>query len=181
MRAALRRRWPSTTSPSLRTRHGILKPNSRIEAHMRSTAASFFLGFLGYSRNRSIGHSSMLCAAGCSITPLNISSAFQSSTVKWRTLQSSETLGGRASCIADWRVGGRLYRECFVVSRIARQQQLCPDGYHGYHSREPQGLTVGFNAYHIGPMATTNATVWEVDSIWTPRRHSLVSETTLSL
>ena len=32
LRAAFSRRWPSTTSPSLRTRHGILKPNSRIDA-----------------------------------------------------------------------------------------------------------------------------------------------------
>jgi len=45
LRAAFSRRCPSTTSPSLRTRHGISNPNSRIDAHMRSTAASFFLGF----------------------------------------------------------------------------------------------------------------------------------------
>ena len=44
LRAAFSRRWPSTTSPSLRTRQGILKPNSRIEAHIRSTAASFLPG-----------------------------------------------------------------------------------------------------------------------------------------
>lgn len=41
LRAAFNRRWPSTTSPSLRTKQGILKPNSRIDEHMRSTAASF--------------------------------------------------------------------------------------------------------------------------------------------
>jgi len=39
-RAALRRSWPSTTSPSLRARTGILKPNSRRLAHMLSTAPS---------------------------------------------------------------------------------------------------------------------------------------------
>jgi hypothetical protein len=43
-RAALRRRWPSITSPSLRARHGTLKPNSRILPHMRSTPASFLRG-----------------------------------------------------------------------------------------------------------------------------------------
>jgi hypothetical protein len=40
----LRRRWPSTTSPSLCARTGILKPNSRMLPHMRSTAASFLRG-----------------------------------------------------------------------------------------------------------------------------------------
>ena len=44
LRAALRRRWPSMTSPSLRARHGILNPNSRILPHIRSTAASFLRG-----------------------------------------------------------------------------------------------------------------------------------------
>ena len=32
LRAAFKRRWPSTTSPSLRARTGILKPNSRMLA-----------------------------------------------------------------------------------------------------------------------------------------------------
>jgi hypothetical protein len=36
-----------------------LNPNSLIEAHMRSTAASFFLGFRMYGTNRSIGHTSV--------------------------------------------------------------------------------------------------------------------------
>jgi len=31
---------------------------------------------------------------------------------------------------------------------------------------------MGFVAYHTVPMATTNAAVWELDSVWTPRRHS---------
>src|SRR5438067_2058412 len=31
-----------------------------------------------------------------------------------------------------------LYRECIVVSSIARQQRNHPNGYHGYHSAEPQ-------------------------------------------
>jgi hypothetical protein len=44
-RAAFRRKCPSTTVPSLRASTGILKPNSRIDAHIRSIAASFFLGF----------------------------------------------------------------------------------------------------------------------------------------
>jgi hypothetical protein len=35
--AALRRRWPSITSRSLLTRHRILRPNSRILPHTRST------------------------------------------------------------------------------------------------------------------------------------------------
>ena len=35
--AALIRRWPSTTSPSLRANTGILKPTSRMLVHMRST------------------------------------------------------------------------------------------------------------------------------------------------
>src|SRR5579859_4691754 len=43
-RAAFRRRWPSTTSPPLRASTGILKPNSRIDEHMRSTAESFLRG-----------------------------------------------------------------------------------------------------------------------------------------
>lgn len=43
--APFRRRWPSTTSPLLRASTGILKPNSRMEAHIRSTAASFRRGF----------------------------------------------------------------------------------------------------------------------------------------
>jgi hypothetical protein len=42
--AAFRRRCPSTTSPSLRTRQGILKPNSRIDEHILSTAPSFLRG-----------------------------------------------------------------------------------------------------------------------------------------
>ena len=45
LRAAFRRKWPSTTVPSLRASTGILKPNSPMLLHMRSTAASFFLGF----------------------------------------------------------------------------------------------------------------------------------------
>ncbi len=44
LRAAFSRRWPSTTSPSLRASTGILKPNSRMLLHMRSTAASFLRG-----------------------------------------------------------------------------------------------------------------------------------------
>ena len=44
LRAAFNLKCPSTTSPSLRTRHGILQPNSRIEPHMRSTAESFLRG-----------------------------------------------------------------------------------------------------------------------------------------
>src|SRR5207245_7826939 len=44
LRAAFSRRCPSTTSPSLRANTGILKPNSRMEEHMRSTAESFLRG-----------------------------------------------------------------------------------------------------------------------------------------
>ena len=44
--------------------HGILKPNSRIDAHMRSTAASFLRGLRGYSRRRSIGQISICWAGG---------------------------------------------------------------------------------------------------------------------
>ena len=44
LRAALIRKRPSTTSPSLRASTGILNPNSRIEEHMRSTTASFLRG-----------------------------------------------------------------------------------------------------------------------------------------
>jgi hypothetical protein len=44
LRAAFGRRWPSTTSPSLRASTGTLKPNSRMLAHMRSAAASFLRG-----------------------------------------------------------------------------------------------------------------------------------------
>src|ERR1039457_55411 len=36
LRAALIRRWPSTTVPSLRASTGILKPNSRMDAHIRT-------------------------------------------------------------------------------------------------------------------------------------------------
>lgn len=64
-RAAFRRRCPSTTSPLLRARTGILNPNSRIDPHIRSTAASFFLGLREYGNKRSIGQSSIPCAAGC--------------------------------------------------------------------------------------------------------------------
>src|ERR1019366_10168216 len=44
-RAALILRCPSTTVPSLRASTGILKPYSRRDEHIRSTAGSFFLGF----------------------------------------------------------------------------------------------------------------------------------------
>jgi hypothetical protein len=44
-RAALIRKWPSTTSPSLRASTGILNPNSLIEEHIRSTTASFLRDF----------------------------------------------------------------------------------------------------------------------------------------
>jgi hypothetical protein len=44
LRAAFSRRWPSTTSPSLRASAGILKPNSRMLLHIRSTAESFLRG-----------------------------------------------------------------------------------------------------------------------------------------
>ena len=46
LRAAFSLRCPSTTVPSLRASTGTLKPNSRMEAHIRSTAASFLRGFL---------------------------------------------------------------------------------------------------------------------------------------
>jgi hypothetical protein len=44
MRYSLLLNW-ITTSPSLRAKTGTLKPNSRIEKHMRSTAESFLRGF----------------------------------------------------------------------------------------------------------------------------------------
>lgn len=49
-------RCPSTISPSPRTKQGILKPTWRIEAHMRSTAASFLRGLRTYGLSLSIGH-----------------------------------------------------------------------------------------------------------------------------
>ena len=42
--AAFNLRWPSTTVPSLRASTGTLKPNSLMDATMRSTAASFLRG-----------------------------------------------------------------------------------------------------------------------------------------
>src|SRR3989442_11280885 len=48
-------RCPSTISPEDLHSIGTANPNSRIDAHMRSTAASFRLGFRGYSRNQEIG------------------------------------------------------------------------------------------------------------------------------
>jgi hypothetical protein len=75
-RAALRRRCPSTTSQSLRTRHGILNPNSRTDAHMRSTAVSFLGGFRGYSTSRSSRHISMRVAAGYGWSVCSIASRF---------------------------------------------------------------------------------------------------------
>jgi hypothetical protein len=44
LRASLMRKCPSTTSPSLRAKTGILKQNLRIEEHIRSTTASFLRG-----------------------------------------------------------------------------------------------------------------------------------------
>ncbi len=69
-RAALSRRWPSITSPPLRTKHGILKPNSRMLAHMRSTAASFLRGLRAYATNLSMGQIciSTAGAAGIALT-----------------------------------------------------------------------------------------------------------------
>jgi hypothetical protein len=40
---------------------------------------------------------------------------------------------------------------------------------------------MGLIIYHMVPMATMNAAVREMDSIWTPRRHSLGTEIALSL
>jgi len=60
LRAAFRRRCPSTTSPSLRTKQGILNPNSRIEAHIRSTPASFLRGLRAYSTSLLIDQISIL-------------------------------------------------------------------------------------------------------------------------
>ncbi len=49
--AAFKRRSPSTTSPSVRARTGILNPNSRIEPIMRSTERSFLRRLRAYGRN----------------------------------------------------------------------------------------------------------------------------------
>jgi hypothetical protein len=59
LHAAFSRRCPFTLSPSPRTRQGLLKPNSRIDSHMRCTAASFLRGLRGYWRRRSTGHISI--------------------------------------------------------------------------------------------------------------------------
>jgi hypothetical protein len=67
LRAALRRRWPSITSPDDLANTGIAKPNCRMDAHIRSTAASFFLAFRGYSRRRAIGQYSMRSALGLGV------------------------------------------------------------------------------------------------------------------
>jgi hypothetical protein len=85
--STIKRRCPSTTSPLLRTRQGILKPNSRIEEHMRSTAPSFLRGLRAYSTSRSIRHISICCVGRCGSQispslPCNSSCGFHSSTEK---------------------------------------------------------------------------------------------------
>ena len=59
--AAFSRRWPSTTSPLLRASTGILKPYSRMDAPMRSTAASFLRD--SWRRKRAYESTSTRCAA----------------------------------------------------------------------------------------------------------------------
>jgi len=49
---------------------GDLNPNTRMDSHIRSTAASFFRRFLGYGRSLSIGQSSMFVVATCVDIPL---------------------------------------------------------------------------------------------------------------
>lgn len=65
-----------------------------------------------------------------------------------------------------------MYRELNVVFCIARQQKNHLDGYHRYHSTEPQGFSVAFTDYHVVTTDTTNAAVKGLDSNWTPWRHS---------
>ncbi len=67
--AAFSRRCPSTISPSLRTSNGILKPNSRIEATIRFTAPSLFLGFRIYGTSFSTGKISIVLSLGIALAP----------------------------------------------------------------------------------------------------------------
>src|SRR2546423_13146540 len=60
--AAFRRKWPSTISPLLRVRMGILKPNCVKEAFNRSTAWSFLRGLRAYGTNLLRGQYS-ICTA----------------------------------------------------------------------------------------------------------------------
>ena len=71
------------------------------------------------------------------------------------------------------RHGTRMYREFLVVSSYARQQENRSNGYHGYHSTEPQGVSLSFVGYHMVPIGTTNAALVGLDSIWTPEKASV--------
>src|SRR5271163_3642552 len=110
-----------------------------------------------------------LASAAFGHIPLDSNPNLQSSTVKSSCVDAFLARRNQAG----GRRGIRMYRELNVVSSYARQQENRSAGYHGYHSTEPQGVSVVFGSYSTVPTGTTNAAAVSLDSIWTPRRHFL--------